>query len=178
VKARARDASSAAISLVVALTLVGAGCAAEESSEAAGESARQAPDFSLPDLNGGTVALSDYRGQVVIVDFWATWCPPCYFQVPELNKLQHAHSERGDVVIIGVSVDVEGAAVVKPWIEEQGVDYTVVLGDEQLAHEFGAVGFPTMAIVGPDGRIEALHVGLVEYQELEEAVAPLLPAAT
>ena len=79
---------------------------------------------------------------------------------------------RPDLAVIGVAVDVEGAEVVAPWIEEQGVEYQIVLGDERLAREFGAMGFPTLAIITPAGNIESLHVGLIELKELESLVAP------
>lgn len=164
---------------VAACALV-VGCSAENQTPAASSSAgaaasldepaADAVDFTLADLAGSPVSLADHRGKTVIVDFWATWCPPCLFQVPELNKLKAAHAEAGDVAILGVSVDVEGAEVVGPWVEEQGVEYTILLGDEQLAREFGAVGFPTLAVVRPDGTIHSLHVGLVEHAELEELV--------
>jgi peroxiredoxin len=151
-------------------------CGAQEpggASEAAGGPGERkpAPDFTLQDLDGQPVTLSDYRGKTVVVDFWATWCPPCVFQVAELNKLWHAHRERGDVMVIGVSVDADGAPVVRPWIQEQGVDYTIALGDVELAEEFGALGFPTLAVVGADGTIDSLHMGFIEYDALEELVA-------
>jgi cytochrome c biogenesis protein CcmG/thiol:disulfide interchange protein DsbE len=146
--------------------------AGKQDGPAAGEGAAQpAPDFALPDLEGRTVSLAQQRGKVVIVDFWATWCPPCEYQVPELNKLLQAHRERDDLAVIGVSVDVDGAEVVRPWVQEKSVEYTILLGDEALARRFGAVGFPTMAVVGPGGELHSLHVGLVEYATLEALVA-------
>ncbi len=167
------------IALLIGLVVLGCGSESPSSqarspgASVAGTGAAEAADavdFTLADLNGTPVSLADHRGKTVIVDFWATWCPPCLFQVPELNKLKAAHAETGDVAILGVAVDVEGAEVVGPWVEEQGVEYTILLGDEQLAREFGAVGFPTMAIVRPNGTIHSLHVGLVEHEELEELV--------
>jgi cytochrome c biogenesis protein CcmG/thiol:disulfide interchange protein DsbE len=151
-------------------------CGAGEERDPGGAAASQAPaepapDFTLPDLEGRPVSLAQQRGKVVIVDFWATWCPPCEFQVPELNKLWQAHRERGDLAVIGVSVDVDGAEVVRPWVQEKAVEYTIVLGDEDLARRFGAMGFPTMAVVGPGGELHSLHVGLVEYDTLEALVA-------
>ena len=142
---------------------------------AAGEAPEPADavDFTLPDLEGNAVNLSDHRGKTVVVDFWATWCPPCVFQVPELNRLHQAHRDTGDVVVIGVAVDVDGAATVGPWVAEQNVEYRIALGDEDLAMRFGAVGFPTLVVVTPDGHVDSLHVGLIEYAELEALVARL-----
>ena len=139
--------------------------------------AEPAPDFALPDLDGRTVHLSGFLGKAVVIDFWATWCPPCLFQVPELNAFWKKHRDAGDVVVIGVAVDVEGAKVVGPWVAEQKVEYPILLGDEELARRFGAQGFPTLALVRPDGTLDSLHVGLVELAQLEELLAPLRAAA-
>jgi thioredoxin-related protein len=70
-------------------------------------------------------------------------------------------------------VDVEGPKVVAPWVEEHGVEYTIVFGDEELAAEFGALGFPTLVIVNPEGEVDSRHVGLIEYETLESLVARL-----
>jgi thiol-disulfide isomerase/thioredoxin len=142
--------------------------------EAAGEAPRdRAPAFTLPDLQGRPVQLADFGGRTVVIDFWATWCPPCLFQVPELNAFWKKHRDAGDVAVIGVAVDAEGAEVVGPWVEEQGVEYPILLGDEDLARRFGAQGFPTLAIVRSDGTLASLHVGLIEVAELEALLAPL-----
>jgi hypothetical protein len=93
--------------------------------------------------------------------------------VPELNALWEAHREAGDLAVVGVAVDVEGAEVVAPWAAEQGVGYTILIGDEELARKFGVLGFPTLVLVDPEGAIDSLHVGLIEHAELEDLVAPL-----
>ena len=132
-----------------------------------------APDFTLPDLAGNDVTLSDFRGKTVIIDFWATWCPPCVFQVPELNQFWEAHKDSGEVAVLGVAVDVEGREVVAPWAEAEDIRYPVLIGDESIAKKFGALGFPTLVVVAPDGSIDSLHVGLIELDELEQITAPL-----
>jgi thiol-disulfide isomerase/thioredoxin len=155
---------------VLALAAVGCGVS-EPAREPPEELGEPAPDFTLPDLQGDSVTLSEFHGKTLIIDFWATWCPPCVFQVPELNKLQAAHQDAGDLMVIGVAVDVEGAEVVGPWVEENDVQYTIVIGHEDVAQEFGAMGFPTLVVVTPEGRIDSLHMGLIEYEELEELVS-------
>ena len=171
---RRPGARGTAVGLALALAL--ASCAPEEgggSSRGNGANSPVAPDFTLLDLEGRPVSLADFRGKTVVIDFWATWCPPCIFQVPELNEFWRDHRESGEVVVLGVAVDVEGAEVVAPWVAEQNVEYVILIGDEDLAREFGAMGFPTLVIVRPDGRLDSLHVGLIEKAELEEIVAPL-----
>ena len=171
---RRPGASGAAVGLALALAL--ASCAPDAGgggSRGNGADSPVAPDFTLLDLEGRPVRLADFRGKTVVIDFWATWCPPCIFQVPELNEFWRDHRESGEVVVLGVAVDVEGADVVAPWVAEQNVEYAILIGDEDLAREFGAMGFPTLAIVTPDGRLDSLHVGLIEKAELEEIVAPL-----
>ncbi len=150
--------------LLAAVWLV-AGCGPGEARDS-----RLAPDFTLDRLSGGTVSLADLRGKIVILDFWATWCPPCEFQVSELNAFYDAHREDGDVEVLGISVDAEGPAAVGPWVGEKRVRYPILLGGEDLARRYGAVGFPTLFIVAPDGRIDSQHVGLIENATLEEAL--------
>ena len=171
---RRPGASGAAVGLVLVLVL--ASCSPDAGGDASrGDGADRpvAPDFTLLDLEGRPVSLVDFQGKTVVIDFWATWCPPCIFQVPELNEFWRDHRESGEVVVLGVAVDVEGAEVVAPWVAEQNVEYAILIGDEGLAREFGAMGFPTLAIVAPDGRLDSLHVGLIEKAELEEIVAPV-----
>lgn len=142
-------------------------------SPAAEEGRERAPDFTLTDLQGGTVELAELRGKTVIIDFWATWCPPCEFQVPELNAFYDAHREDPSVAVIGISVDTDGPEVVSAWVEEKDVRYRIVLGDEDLARRYGALGFPTLVIISPDGTVDSRHVGLIETADLEEALQRL-----
>jgi thiol-disulfide isomerase/thioredoxin len=161
------------------------GCSAQDGGDlgasateaASQEPKKPAPNFELNGVDGRPVSLAAHRGTPVVIDFWATWCVPCIYQVPELNAFWKTHREAGDVAVIGVAVDVEGASVVAPWIEEKGVEYQIAIGDEGLAREFGVMGFPTLAIITSDGNIESLHVGLIEAEELESLVAPFIDSS-
>jgi len=169
--------------LAVVLLAVGlAGCPGAPGTEhgeagAAGNGGESAPDFALQALGGEEVRLADLRGKTVIIDFWATWCPPCEFQVPELNAFYEEHAAAGDVEVLGISVDTEGPDVVGKWVAEKQVRYPILLGSDDLARRYGAVGFPTLVIVAPDGSVDSRHVGLIERAELEKALESQRAAA-
>ena len=168
------------VALVALVALVAAalplGCSgepgADEPAEAAQPERKGAPAFRLENLAGEIVSLESLRGKTLVIDFWATWCPPCVFQIPVLNEVQDSWRER-DVVVLGVSVDSGGREVVEPYAESNDIRYTVLLGDEALARRFGAPGFPCLVIVDAEGRIASLHVGLIEREELETALAEM-----
>jgi thiol-disulfide isomerase/thioredoxin len=163
------------VGAVVWAGLLCAGCPGSAPDGGEGEksrvSASPAPEFSLSDLEGNEVRLSALRGRVVVIDFWATWCAPCVFQIPVLNALHEQHAGDGGVVVLGVSVDLDGDAVVRDFAVEHGVKYTILLGDESLAREFGALGFPSLFVIAPDGSVDSSHVGVVDTDALEEAVS-------
>jgi len=127
-----------------------------------------APDFSLPDLAGGEVALAALRGRPVVIDFWATWCAPCERQIPVLNAFHEKYGER--IPVLGISVDADPNAV-PPFVEQHAIRYRVLLGDEGLAHDYGARGYPWLFVLRPDGSVHSAHVGVVSPEALEAAVA-------
>ncbi len=162
--------TACALAAAALLLVSWVGCSPEGSKDARAE-LRPAPDFTLEELAGGQVSLADLRGKTVVLDFWATWCPPCEFQVPSLNAFYDAHRDDSDVAVYGISVDTEGREVVDVWVGEKEVRYPILLGGDDLARRFGAVGFPTLIVVAPDGSVHSQHVGLIEIDELEEALA-------
>lgn len=128
----------------------------------------RAPAFDLASLDGRQVSLESLAGRPAVIDFWATWCAPCIRQIPVLNALQDAY---GDAVsVIGIAVDTGGEEIVAPFAEKHEIAYTVLLGEEGLAQDFGAIGFPTLFVLDGEGRIVEAHVGIVTMEELEDAL--------
>ncbi len=134
----------------------------------------QAPDFALKDVNGQTVRLSDYRGKVVLLDFWATWCGPCEIEIPWFMDLERRNKDKG-FAVLGVSMDDDGWESVKPFLSHLGVNYRVVIGDSETAQLYGGVdALPTTFLIDRDGKIAAVHVGLVDRKDFEDGVEQLL----
>jgi thiol-disulfide isomerase/thioredoxin len=159
-----------ALAVAASVLLLLVACRVEEPPASKGP----APEWTLSDLDGRPVTLAELRGKPVVIDFWATWCPPCEFQIPILNRV-HEHYG-GRVEVVGIAVDVGGREVVAPFAAEHKIGYRVLLGDEDLAQRYGALGFPSLFVVGPDGTIASSHVGVVEPDELQRAVDATLPA--
>ncbi len=129
------------------------------------EESSVAPDFALPTLDGKTVKLSDFKGKVVIVDFWATWCPPCRKGIPDLIALQ---KENKNLQIIGISVDQNPDEVIPGFVKEYGINYPVVIADEKVIMSYGGIrNIPTSFVISSDGKIVSKYVGLVEKSVLE-----------
>jgi peroxiredoxin len=133
-----------------------------------------APDFALKDSDGKTARLSDYRGKVVLLDFWATWCPPCKLEIPWLIDIERENKARG-FEVLGVSMDDEGWEVVKPFMKEVGMNYRVVIGNDATAELYGNVdSLPETFLIDREGKIAAIHIGLASRKDFEDEVAQLL----
>ena len=133
-----------------------------------------APDFALKDSDGRTVHLADYRGQVVVLDFWATWCSPCRQEIPWFTEFERKKRNRG-FAVLGVAMDDDGWKVVGPFLKDLNVNYRVVLGDDKTADMYGGIeALPTTFIIDRDGRIVSTHVGLGDRTEFEDAIETLL----
>ncbi|MEW5913798.1 MAG: TlpA disulfide reductase family protein [Thermodesulfobacteriota bacterium] len=135
-------------------------------------------DFDLPTLEGGRLKLSDFRGRVVIIDFFATWCGPCKQALPKLNDFAKQFADRG-VSAIAYSVDKGGPHLVKPFVSRLGLDMPVVLGTTGHAEKIGQVRvLPTTLIIDPQGRVVKRYEGVISRLHLMAAVEPYLKAAT
>lgn len=133
----------------------------------------RAPEFSLTDLSGNKLDLATYRGKVVLLDFWATWCAPCRVEIPRFVDLQKRYSDRG-LRIIGISLD-DDAKPVRVFYKQFKMDYPVAMGDAHLAERYGGIlGLPVSFLIGCDGRIYAKHTGATDVSVIAQGIRPLL----
>jgi peroxiredoxin len=138
------------------------------------ENARYAaPDFSLQDANDKNFGLSDQKGKVVLVNFWATWCHGCQLEIPWYVEFQKKYEKQG-LVVIGISMDEDGWKSVRPWMNEKRVNYPIVIGNQTVADRFGLNAMPLTALVDRDGKIADVHAGVVDKSATELKVRALL----
>jgi peroxiredoxin len=136
-----------------------------------------APSWKLKDVNGTEVSSADFKGKVVVVDFWATWCGPCRMEIPGYVALQKKYGKER-LAIIGVSVDAQGPGVVKTFIEKNHMDYQVVMSDDDVLTAFGGAegiqAIPTTFIIDREGQIRDRKVGAEHTEEFEKRLAQYL----
>ena len=143
----------------------------------AGQEPKRLPEFSLPRLNGHTVSSQDLKDNIVVLDFWATWCAPCVTEIPAFNKLQAKYASRG-VRVIGLAVQSGWASDIRKFIARHRMRYTVLVGNDQIVADFEAIGFPTTFLVGPGWKVYKKYSGPQEKKvaEIERDIETLLKA--
>ena len=142
--------------------------------QASTPSANAASSFTLTSLEGKTVSLSDFKGKVVLLNFWATWCPPCRAEIPDLIALQKEYGKRG-LVILGISVDQGGVEGVRSFVNTAGINYTVLSANRTVVKAYGPIrGIPTSFLVDREGNIADRFSGYREKAVFEGAIRKLL----
>jgi len=137
-----------------------------------------APQFALKDVNGRTVRLSDYHGKVVLINFWATWCPPCRAEMPDLVRLQREHAKQG-LQIIGITYPPETKSRVRRFARSLKVNYPIILGTRQIKARFSSEEtLPLTVVIDRDGNVSNIISGILLREEFEEKIKPLLMKTT
>jgi thiol-disulfide isomerase/thioredoxin len=126
-----------------------------------------APDFTLQDLNGHSLRLSDFRGKAVVLNFWATWCPPCRAEIPWLIAMQKEYGPRG-LQVVSVSMDETGRNDIQRFTRRNGINYPVLFGDAYVASLYGGVQvLPTTYYISRSGHVLAFASGVINFDEVE-----------
>jgi thiol-disulfide isomerase/thioredoxin len=139
--------------------------------------ASDALDFTLDDLNGHPIKLSQWRGHPVVIDFWATWCGPCRRQIPELKKLYTRYHKSRGLMVLGVACDTvqgEGLSAIRPFVKEYSINYPVLLAEEGVVDRFGVDAIPTTIFLTADGAVVERLRGSAGPGELTDGVSALL----
>jgi len=176
-----RLALIACIAVPLALAGCGQGIQRQGVEESGGAASAAAPETSLqiPALDGANASIDQYKGKVVLVNFWATWCAPCRTEIPWLIEFNQKYGPRG-FVILGVAMDDEGTKVVQPWVQSQRFDvngrsepmnYQILVGNTKIAEKFGGIlGMPTSMLYSRDGKRIKTIVGLIDHDDLSKTL--------
>jgi cytochrome c biogenesis protein CcmG/thiol:disulfide interchange protein DsbE len=135
-----------------------------------------APAFTLIDSAGKRVSLRDYRGRIVLLDFWATWCTGCKHEIPWFVEFQKEYEAKG-LTVIGVSLDGDGWKVLKPFLAQHPIPYSIVLGDDAMAKRYGIESMPDTFLIDQRGRVAAAYrAGIVNKDDMEANIKAMLTA--
>jgi len=134
----------------------------------------RAADFALNDASGNTAKLKDYRGKVILLDFWATWCTGCKQEIPWFSEFQNKYAAKG-FAMVGVSLDQEGWKVLKPFLTQVKVPYRMLLGDDPMAQRYGIQNLPDTFLIDQHGRVAAAYkAGIVDKDDVEANIRAVL----
>jgi len=135
---------------------------------------KAAPDIALKDASGTTARLKDYRGKVVLLDFWTTWCTGCKQEIPSFSEFQKTYGAKG-FAVVGVSLDEGGWSVLRPFLTDAKVPYRMLLGDDATAQQYGIQNLPDTFLIDRQGRVAAAYrAGLVDHDDVEANIKALL----
>jgi cytochrome c biogenesis protein CcmG/thiol:disulfide interchange protein DsbE len=186
--------------LILVLTFIAAGCkkkepepqqqaeqaevkAEEKPTKPTGDKAppgpgdKTAPSFTLQDLKGNQISLSDFQGKVVVLDFWATWCPPCVKEIPHFIELYEQYKDKG-FAMVGISLDRQGVSVVKSFAQKHRINYPILMTDGQVDKAYGGItGIPTTFVIDRAGNIRRKYIGYRDKAVFEADIKALLAEA-
>lgn len=135
---------------------------------------QRAPDFALTDSTGSPIKLSELKGKVVLLDFWATWCGGCKVEIPWYMEFETKYAKKG-LATIGVSMDDDGWKSVKPFLQEHKINYPIVIGTQDVANEYGGLpSLPMTLLIDRSGKVAESHPGMVNKEEFENKIKQLL----
>jgi peroxiredoxin len=164
----------AVVALLAIITSLTWSSPLQNRSQVAADQSAVAPNWELKDVNDKTIHSADFKGKIIILDFWATWCAPCRVEIPGFIALQKKYSQQG-LVVVGASVDEGGASMVKQFMEKLSVNYPVVLADEKMQDQFGGIEVvPTTFVIDREGHIVKKYFSLTDESEFEQEIKPLL----
>jgi peroxiredoxin len=152
-----------------------ASCTSSSTASAASAAKRKiAANFTLSDANGSPVKLSDYKGKVVLLNFWATWCGPCKVEIPWFIEFEKTYKDRG-FAVLGISMDDDGWKAVRPFVAQRGMNYPVMVGNERVSRLFGGIdSLPATFLIDRLGKIASMHLGLVSKRDYEAEIHKLI----
>ena len=160
--------------LLLAVSGIAAGQPTVRAALQPSEERKPAADFALQDASNKTVKLKDYRGKVVLLDFWATWCTGCRKEIPWFSEFQARYGAKG-FAVVGVSLDEGGWTVLKPFLAEAKVPYQMLLGDDPTAKRYGIRNLPDTFLIDREGKVAAVYIaGIVDKDDVEINIKALL----